>query len=1202
MRVLFSIEAADGWVFEAYKAFFRAMQKHSGTEVLATSCRLNAAPEVLAQYNVIDYACASNQRMLEAVRSMVSATDQATREQANAARVWSGPEQIIEKLAFFKTVLGLVQPDVVVGWNGMADIRLLARQAVQKAGIPYLYAEKGMLPESWCIDPAGINANNSVDTGHMDRNLDDSRRQKLLQYIDTIAASGTSAWDQPARGVLSDLRSQLGIAPDARIVFFPGQVDEDINITTFSSFKSVIQAVEAVASSLPEQTVLLVKPHPKNTTQSQQTLVDIAQRSTNIIVKSDINVWDAIEVCDLVVSINSTTAFEALLRGKQVIVLGDGILARTSLVPKTSLNDLAGRIVEKLSGTLSPSDLHKALSLIDFLVNEYYMFRDEDCISLFALPFLKNCPEHPHLFTCDQLMSGIYGSCADSSERVTTPVQTPSTVELSVILTTCNRQDLLKTVLEGFAAQTAPRRLFEVIVVDDGSKPPAKEIVASFADRLDVRYIYQENSGLAAARNAGIKAVSGNIVLFHDDDDLPDPDLIAEHIKSHSQNPDENILVLGHLDWHPSLTVTPLMHYITHEGGQYFGYGKMADGHMYDAWKWWGGLISAKASLLRSVEGPFDGAFRFGHEDTELVCRLRPRGLKVLYNASAKKLILRLVTFEDFCSRRIRQGRAMYHLAYRHPDVVVKRYGLDKVEEEYATHYQQNLQRWHDVLVEYEPAFNSNPQPIIKGTDPSTSELHKYWALCFRGYMLKGYLEEASVAASAASTMTSSVTFGTADAAVQAPGPAHIERQPIQIGEPKAVQTVDCLPILFICPTLPRPDVGSSNVRVHHILNILTGQGRKVDLIYFGQSADDQRYTDSWADRINIRHMAPKTSEVISLIESSQPRPACVWMTNLWNPMFCESMYKVAKWLKKTLPGIPLVIDTMDHHAAKFRRQFEHSHSDGDEKIAKMFESVEAMFYPLADRIITVTETESRSISEAVPGCSFSIIPNIHILREGNPGFEARRNICFIGSLKITHNADAVKWFISEVFPTIQSRLPDVEFHILGFGNDAYRQLFEAHQGVKVVGYVPDAEAAVSQYRLLVCPLVYGAGMKGKLGTAACSGTPFVTTTIGAEGFGLANGTDCFIVDRPVEFAAGCILLYNDQQLWKRFAANTRQKFASAFSPATVAPTVERIMADLLSRSSTLPSVQSMARDLPGRVSTLLGPGSLALDYERSGK
>ena len=113
----------------------------------------------------------------------------------------------------------------------------------------------------------------------------------------------------------------------------------------------------------------------------------------------------------------------------------------------------------------------------------------------------------------------------------------------------------------------------------------------------------------------------------------------------------------------------------------------------------------------------------------------------------------------------------------------------------------------------------------------------------------------------------------------------------------------------------------------------------------------------------------------------------------------------------------------------------------------------------------------------------------------------------------------------------------------MGFDCGSYKAEFEEHPGVKVIGYVQDAEQAISNYRLFVCPMRYGAGMKGKLGTAAAAGTPFVTTNIGAEGFDFTDGKECFITDDAEEFARNCLTLINEKPLWENFAQRTRDKF-----------------------------------------------------------
>jgi|GEM_PF-3900470 len=721
--------------------------------------------------------------------------------------------------------------------------------------------------------------------------------------------------------------------------------------------------------------------------------------------------------------------------------------------------------------------------------------------------------------------------------------------EASVVLTTCNRPEMLKIVLEGFAEQTAPRSQWELIVVDDGSEPPVREMVESFSDRVNVRYIHQANAGLAAARNTGIRAASGSIILFHDDDDLPDSEVVAEHIRSHHENPDENIAVLGHWSWHKSLTITPLMHYITGPGGHYFGYDRMNHGTLYEPWKWWGGQISAKTSLLKSIEGPFDERFKYGYEDTDLVCRIVERGVKVLYNSNARKFVLRSMTFEDFCARRIKQGRALFHLAAKHPDLVRKRYGLAHVHEEYRRHYAQNLADLHAV----EALLSADQDTIPEEKDPLGNNLYRIWARCFRGYLLKGYLEEEAAAHTGATKMGSTVALVGNNGDIS--GDLLAEEEHAEDGRMR---------IMVISPRLPRYDVGSSNVRVHHILKLFVEAGHSVELVYYSDTASDARYIKEWQHQLDVTRLPGDGATLIGHVHFAKRKPDIVWVTNLWDPNSLDSAYRFTKWVKETHPEIRVVIDTMDYHCKKYLRKYETSGNQTDMVLAQEFARLEKLAYPMADRIVTVTADEAENISSAIDGCQCSVIPNIHLPLEETPEFENRQHICFIGSLQINHNADAVKWFISEVWPVILREDPGTEFHVMGFNNGLFKEELEANPGVKVIGYVRNAEEAVSAYRVLVCPMLYGAGMKGKLGTAAAAGTPFVTTTVGAEGFEFRNGIDCYISDDAAEFARQCVTLMNDSCRWHELKSAMVNKFTAEYSPAAVGPRLEAILGSLL--------------------------------------
>ena len=90
-----------------------------------------------------------------------------------------------------------------------------------------------------------------------------------------------------------------------------------------------------------------------------------------------------------------------------------------------------------------------------------------------------------------------------------------STLNVSVIIPTYNRKNLLKRALHSVISQTFVPQ--EIIVVDDGSSDRTKDWVS---ERFpDVRYIYQDNSGVSSARNAGIKEAIGSWIAFLDSDD-----------------------------------------------------------------------------------------------------------------------------------------------------------------------------------------------------------------------------------------------------------------------------------------------------------------------------------------------------------------------------------------------------------------------------------------------------------------------------------------------------------------------------------------------------------------------------------------------------------------------------------------------------------------------------------------------------------
>ncbi len=118
---------------------------------------------------------------------------------------------------------------------------------------------------------------------------------------------------------------------------------------------------------------------------------------------------------------------------------------------------------------------------------------------------------------------------------------TSETFQVSVVIPTYNRADLLVETLKSVFSQTvAP---CEVVVVDDGSTDETEAVMSSWSDRL--RYVRQENQGVAVARNYGLRLARGEWVAYLDSDDLWAPEKIQRDQETHERHPTAQVLYGG---------------------------------------------------------------------------------------------------------------------------------------------------------------------------------------------------------------------------------------------------------------------------------------------------------------------------------------------------------------------------------------------------------------------------------------------------------------------------------------------------------------------------------------------------------------------------------------------------------------------------------------------------------------------------------
>ena len=147
--------------------------------------------------------------------------------------------------------------------------------------------------------------------------------------------------------------------------------------------------------------------------------------------------------------------------------------------------------------------------------------------------------------------------------------------------------------------------------------------------------------------------------------------------------------------------------------------------------------------------------------------------------------------------------------------------------------------------------------------------------------------------------------------------------------------------------------------------------------------------------------------------------------------------------------------------------------------------------------------------------------------------FSERRHFLFIGNFFHKPNVDAVITLKKEIWPIIITALPEAEIHIYGaYVNQQIQDLQNKKEGFIIKGFAKNAQKVVEDAKVILAPLRFGAGIKGKLTEAMLCGTPSITTKIGAEGMHDNLPWNGFVENDFKEFALRAVELYSNEKLW----------------------------------------------------------------------
>ncbi|OXA79967.1 Glycosyltransferase involved in cell wall bisynthesis [Flavobacterium aquidurense] len=155
------------------------------------------------------------------------------------------------------------------------------------------------------------------------------------------------------------------------------------------------------------------------------------------------------------------------------------------------------------------------------------------------------------------------------------------------------------------------------------------------------------------------------------------------------------------------------------------------------------------------------------------------------------------------------------------------------------------------------------------------------------------------------------------------------------------------------------------------------------------------------------------------------------------------------------------------------------------------------------------------------------------------PLFEERKNFVFIGNFLHEPNWNTVQYLKESIWPLIKKQFPEAVLEVYGaYPSQKVLQLHQPKNGFFIMGRAADANEVVKNARIVLAPIRFGAGLKGKLLEAMQCGTPSITTTIGSEAMYANLPWNGFISDDIETFAKKAVEFYHDENLWKQAQKN----------------------------------------------------------------
>ncbi|MEW6402220.1 MAG: glycosyltransferase family 4 protein [Chloroflexota bacterium] len=386
--------------------------------------------------------------------------------------------------------------------------------------------------------------------------------------------------------------------------------------------------------------------------------------------------------------------------------------------------------------------------------------------------------------------------------------------------------------------------------------------------------------------------------------------------------------------------------------------------------------------------------------------------------------------------------------------------------------------------------------------------------------------------------------------------------------------------ILFLTQVVPFPPDAGPKVKTYHVLRALVGQGHAVTLVSFVRPEEVQHVPALQGICDAVYTVPIRRSRVADfgfllrsfltdrpfLIERDDLRP----MRELVNKLVCEGDFQFIHADQLTM--VQFAIGAAASCMKQKPKVIFDAHNAVWTIVDRMQENSRWLLHPVlrleadrikryegkllqtVDQVLAVTDVDEARLKEALDSSNstqgtrvapITVVPIAVDTQKLQPITRCPRskNIVTLGTLHYPPNADGIRWFMHEVFPLIQKRMPDVTLTVIGKNppQDFLDAQAQQPDAIRVIGYVPELAPHLEQSTIMVVPVRAGGGMRVRILEAFAYGMPVVTTTVGLEGIHAIPAADVLVADTASEFACSVIMLLEEPSLQEKLATNGRR-------------------------------------------------------------